>query len=98
MAYVGETERISRPQSAVDQLVAWLKQEIQPLLRANLEVVLALGADIHVGLKVSLPDGLPAAGALYPQPLGSHTFLFVAVVAAGTVKLPVLTLKPGHRA
>ena len=62
----------------------------------KLEVVLALGADVQVGLKVGLEDGLAAAGAFDPEALGADTFLLVAV-AAGTVELTVFALKPRHK-
>jgi hypothetical protein len=60
-------------------------------------VVLALGANVHVRFKVSLPDGLPASRTLYPESLRADTLLFVAV-AAGTIELAVLAFKPGHKA
>src|SRR6476646_3229898 len=66
---VCKVEWISRTKAAIDQLVAWFEERIQPLTRANLEVELALWADIHVGLKIGLPDGLPAARALDPKSL-----------------------------
>ena len=57
-------------------------------------MVLALGADVHVGFKVGLPDRLPTARTLDPQALCTDALLLVAVVASGTVELTVLAFKP----
>src|ERR1700739_288144 len=94
---VGEIERIRRPKPTDDQFVSRIQQQIQSLSRADLEVVLALGADIHVGLKVSLPDRLPASRTLHPQALGADTLLIVTVAAAN-FELTALAFKPGPKA
>ena len=95
---VGEVERIGGAQAAVDQLVAGLEQQVDALARAELEVVLALGADVEVGFKIGLADGLAAAGALDPEALGADTFFgVVAAIVAGAFELAVFTLEPGHR-
>ena len=62
------------------------------LRRAHLEVVLALGADIQVGLKIGFPNSLPAAQALDPKAFGTNA-LFSAVAR---LVFAVLSLEPGH--
>ena len=85
---IREIERISGAKPAVNQFVARLQQQVQPLLCADLEVVLALGADIHVGFKVGLPDGLAAPRAFDPQALRADTLLLVAVLPPGPSNSP----------
>ena len=65
-------ERIGGAQPGVDQLVARLEQHRDAIARAELEVVLALGADVQIGFEIRLVDGLAAAGAFHPQALGAH--------------------------
>ena len=55
---VGEVERVSGAQAAVHQLIAGFEQQFDALARADLEVMLALGADVQVGLQLRLLDGL----------------------------------------
>ncbi len=43
---------------AVDELVAGLEEEFDALTGADFEVVLALGADVEIGLDVGLEEGV----------------------------------------
>jgi hypothetical protein len=98
--YIGKVQRVGRAQAAVHQLIAGLQQQRDPLPGANLEVVLALGADVQVGFEVRLPDGLPAAQALGPQALGAHlSFAGVGttpIAARARLVFAVFALEPGH--
>jgi len=49
-----------------------VQQQLQPLPRAQAEVMLAFRADVRVGFQVFFPDDGPAAGALRPQPFGLY--------------------------
>jgi hypothetical protein len=89
---VGKVQRVGGAQPAVHQLIARLQQQIDPLPRADLEVMLTAGADIQVSGEIGLPNRRFAAHALDPQTLGAHTRLCRAP-RAGTV---LLTLEPGH--
>jgi hypothetical protein len=73
---VHERERIGRSQACIVLHEApAVEQLLQPLSRANPEMVAALGADVQVGGEVLVEDGLRAAGALYPQTLGDFAGL-----------------------
>ena len=93
---VDEVERVSGAEAAVDELIAGFEQEIDTLARADFEVVLALGADVEVGLEIGIEDGLAATGALGPEAFGADSLLLVGVVV-GAFELAVLALEPGHR-
>ena len=76
---VSELERISGAKAVVDQLVAGLEEHFDALAGAQFEVMLALGADVEVGVKIGFPDGLAAAQALDPEALGADRALAIAV-------------------
>ena len=50
--YVGEVQRIGGAQAGVNQRVAGLEERLKALAGAELEVVLALGADQQIGFKI----------------------------------------------
>ena len=75
--YVGEVERVCGAEACIDELVAGFEEEIEALPGVDFEVVLALGADVQVGLEVGLPDGLATAEALDPEAFGADDFLLV---------------------
>ena len=50
--HVGKVERVGGAQAAVHQFIAGFEQQVDALARADLEVVLALGADVQVGFEV----------------------------------------------
>ncbi len=100
--HVSEVQRIGRAQAGVNQLVAGLKQRVDALPRAELEVVLALGADQQIGFEIRLINGLAAAGAFHPQALGANVLRarFGPVLPCRPTRLgrilAVLALKPRH--
>ena len=88
---VGEVERVGRLQIAVflheDTVV---KEVAKARAGVYAEVLLALGADVEVGLKVLLPDDLAAALALDPKAFTAHRAL------ATRIQLLLFALKPAH--
>ncbi len=94
---VNEIERVSGAEAAVDELVAGFEKEVEALARADFEMILALGADVEVGLEIGIEDSLAAAGTLCPEAFGADSLLFVAVVV-GAFELAVFSFEPGHRA
>ncbi len=102
--HVAEVERIGGAQAAVNQFVAGLEQQVDALPRAELEVVLALGADHQVGLEIGLVDGLAAARAFDPEALGADVFCARSRARVGAavlgrrrrLELPALALEPRH--
>ena len=93
---VDEVERVGGAEAAVDNLIAGLEEQVESLASADFEVVLALGADVEIGLQIGVEDGLAAAGTLGPEAFGADALFFVAV-AFGAFEFAVLALEPGHR-
>ena len=73
--HVGKIQRVGRAQTHVHQLIARLQQQLDPLPRAELEMMLALRAHIQVRFQIRPADRLPAARALDPQTLGANALL-----------------------
>ena len=95
--HVGKFQRIGRAQSAVHQLEAGLKQQLNPLPRAHLEMVLALRTYVQVGSQLFFPDRLAAPAALYPKAVRANA-PFIPVVGSprGRFEFTTLALEPGH--
>src|SRR5581483_5369794 len=87
---VGKIQRVSRFQILVFELVLAIQQLRQPGARINAEMAVALRADVPVILEFLLPDDLPAAVTLHPQPFRAN-FLF-----ARGVQFTGLPLEPRH--
>src|SRR5271166_5481781 len=96
---VGKVQGVGGAQAAVHQLIAGLEQQIKAFAGANLEVILALGANVEVGLQVRLEDDLAAAGTLDPESLGANSSLAgVPIALRGAIVLAIFALEPGHKA
>jgi hypothetical protein len=80
--HVGKVQRIGRAQAAIHQFIAGFEQQFDALAGADLEVMLALRANVQVGFEIGLEDGLAAAQALDPQALGAH----VSFAGSGPVR------------
>src|SRR5208282_1039542 len=75
-ARVGEMERVSGSQRGVMLGPAGVVEEqLEALGGAELEVVVALRADVPVRFQVLAPDDLAASGTLLPHALGADTAL-----------------------
>ena len=72
-----EFQRIRGVQGVVELVPAFVEQKIEPFVGGDLVVESALRADIDVGFEILLPDGLFAAVALDPKPLGQYPPIFV---------------------
>src|ERR1017187_4310676 len=97
--HVGKVEWVSRSQAAVHQFIARFEQQADALARADLEVMLAFGADVEVGVQVGLEDDLAAAQALHPKALGAYRFACSIRAALGPgarLVVAIFTLEPGH--
>ena len=70
---------------------AGLEQEFDPLARPDFEVMLALRANIEIGLKLRLIENCPTPQALGPQAFGDRTRAALGLDARGND-----SLKPGH--
>ena len=90
---VREVQRIAGSQRGVMLHPARIEQQLEPLRRAQPEMVLALGADAPVGVEVFLPDHGAAVLALGPQPFGLHPAL---VGRRGLFDPLFFPLEPGH--
>src|SRR5580658_3643306 len=98
--YIDKIQRIGGAQAGIDEFVTRLEQQIDAPSRAELEVVLALGANLQVGLEFGLEKKLATARAFDPQALGAH----VLHAPIGTIpasrsvfrsgKIAVLALEP----
>src|SRR6185312_3568810 len=73
--YVREIQWVGGAEARIDELVSGLEKHLDALPRAQLEMVLALGAYAQVRFEIRLPDGLPASLAFHPQAFGAHRLL-----------------------
>ena len=64
--HVGEVQRVGGAQAGIDPFVARFQQKVDPRASAELEVVLALGADHQVGFEIGLIERLAATGTFDP--------------------------------
>src|SRR5581483_1740392 len=99
--HICEIQRVRRAEAAVDQLIAGLEQQVDPLARIDFEVMLALGTYVQVGFEIGLPDRGPAPWALGPQPFCAYlAFARIGTVvrafAARAGEIAVFALEPGH--
>ena len=73
---VFEFQRVGGGQARVMLgVAAFVKQHLQPRVRAQLEMMAALGAALQVGLQILLPKDLLALVALHPKPFGLDALL-----------------------
>ncbi len=72
--HISEIKRIGGSQAGIDQLIARLEQHVDALARSDLEMVLALGANVEIGIQLGLVERLAAARTLYPETFGADSF------------------------
>ena len=94
---VGEVERVSGAQAALNIGEAGFEQELNALSRTHFEVIAALGAYVDVGFEIGFEENLAAAEAFYPKPLGADA-LRLAVLGwlVFLIRITVCSLEPRH--
>src|SRR5438309_1402830 len=89
---VHELQRIGGDQIPIKSFVLVIVQQLrQTSAGVDAEVFFALRTHVQVLFQVLLPDNLPAAVALYPQPFGADFLLARGIQFAG------LSFEPSHK-